>query len=69
MARSLGVFSGCLAGATARHRDLFEAPSPRPFHYLVVDPRSGGAHVTVRGFDKGEDGVRTLEEFELAYAR
>jgi hypothetical protein len=58
-----------LDGRSARHRDLFHGPSPRPFHYLVVEPGRTGVRVSVRGFDKGQNELRTLETFELAYAQ
>lgn len=53
------------AGRRRRHRDHFEGPSPRPFHCLWITPQPGGVEVEVRGFEKGETGLRTLDRFEL----
>ena len=55
-----------LEGEDARHRDLFEGTSPRPFHYLVVDPRPDGVRISARGFDKGQEDLHLLESFEPA---
>jgi predicted MPP superfamily phosphohydrolase len=57
-----------LEGAEARHRDLFPAGSPRPFHYLLVDQDASGARVTVRGLDKGEAATRVIDQFVLPFA-
>ena len=58
---------GLLSGAEARHADRFSGPSPRPFHYLVIDQGQAGARVVVRGFDKGETTARVIDTFELAF--
>jgi 3',5'-cyclic AMP phosphodiesterase CpdA len=56
-----------LTGKDARHSDLFVGPSPRPFHYLLIDQTDTGLRVTVRGFDKGETQARVIETVELPY--
>ena len=56
-----------LAGDERRHEDLYDAPSPRPFHYLVVDPRDDGVVVLVKGFDKAQTEARELDAFVLPY--
>src|SRR5205823_2004623 len=55
-----------LEGKDARHRDLFAGPSPRPFHYLLIEQGNEGLDVAVRGFDKGEQ-VRVIDRFTLPF--
>lgn len=52
-------------GRGRRHRDRFEGPAPRPFHCLWITPRPAGLEVEVRGFEKGDAGLRTLDRFDL----
>jgi predicted phosphodiesterase len=49
----------------ARHQDLFDAPSPRPFHYLLLRLAEGSIAIEVKGFDKGENQVRVIDRFTL----
>jgi hypothetical protein len=57
-----------LQGEEARHRDLYPAGSPRPFHYLLVEQDASGARVTVRGLDKGDREARVIDRFVLPFA-
>jgi Icc-related predicted phosphoesterase len=57
-----------LAGADARHRDLYPAGSPRPFHYLLFEQDGSGVRVTVRGLDKGDAEARVIDRFDLPSA-
>jgi 3',5'-cyclic AMP phosphodiesterase CpdA len=57
-----------LSGQARRHRDLFEGPAPRPFHYILIQPRPAAVHVIVKGFAKGEREVRTIDAFDLRLA-
>lgn len=43
-----------------RHTDLFEGPSPRPFHWLRIRQHDDSLEVVVRGFQRGE----STEEFD-----
>lgn len=54
-----------LEGDAARHPDLFRGPSPRPFHYLLLELRGRGVEVEVKGFDKGEGAVRIIDRFRV----
>ena len=54
-----------LEGDSARHEDRFEGSSPRPFHYLRLEPSPGGLEVVVRGFETGELALHELERFTL----
>jgi hypothetical protein len=56
-----------LAAAKRRHDDLFAGPSPRPFHYLLAEPGDGAVAISVRGLDKGETAVRTIDRFSLPF--
>jgi Icc-related predicted phosphoesterase len=56
-----------LTGDKQRHPDLFAGPSPRPFHYLLIRPAEKGIQIEVKGFQKGQDEVRTIDRFTLAY--
>lgn len=56
-----------LIGDKQRHTDLFTGPSPRPFHYLVLLPTERGLEVDVKGFDKGEKTIRSIDHFMIAY--
>jgi Icc-related predicted phosphoesterase len=57
-----------LEGDDRRHEDLYDSASPRPFHYLVLDPRDDGVAVLVKGFCKGETKARKLDAFVLPYS-
>jgi hypothetical protein len=54
-------------GDQARHLDLFSGPSPRPFHFLWITPEAHGLQVEVRGFNKGDAELRTIDRFVLAW--
>jgi Icc-related predicted phosphoesterase len=56
-----------LTGDDARHDDLFEGPSPRPFHYLRLEPGPDEVEVRVRGFASGQLGIDEVDSFTLAY--
>jgi hypothetical protein len=56
-----------LQGKASRHHDLYDAPSPRPFHYLLLRPGDAALDVEVKGFDKGEAGIRTIDRFAIGY--
>ncbi len=56
-----------LEGDEARHTDLFDGPSPRPFHYLRLEPGPTGVDVIVRGFASGQLGVHEIDRFRLPY--
>jgi Icc-related predicted phosphoesterase len=58
-----------LEGNDARHRDLYPAGSPRPFHYLLLEQNASGVRVTVRGLDKGDAEARVIDRFALSFAR
>jgi hypothetical protein len=58
-----------LTGEKRRHDDLFAGPSPRPFHYLLVESGPAALEVSVRGFGKGETSVLTIDRFSLPVAR
>ena len=53
------------SGPSAGHRDLFSGPSPRPFHLLWITPGAHSVWVEVRGFNKGANTLRTIDQFEL----
>jgi hypothetical protein len=57
-----------LAGNDRRHDDLYSGPSPRPFHYLMVEPGESALTVSVQGFGKGEPAVRPIDQFSLPFA-
>lgn len=57
-----------LAGDHRRHDDLYSGPSPRPFHYVLVEPRESALIVSVHGFDKGEPAARSIDQFSLPFA-
>jgi len=56
-----------LTGDAAHHADRCTLPSPRPFHYLLLDVGERAITVRARGFDKGAAGVETIDQFELAW--
>ncbi|GAC1596608.1 MAG: hypothetical protein NVS4B10_05730 [Myxococcales bacterium] len=56
-----------LAGADARHADLHQARSPRPFHYLLVEQDASAARVTVRGLDEATGEARVIDRFQLPF--
>jgi Icc-related predicted phosphoesterase len=58
-----------LQGKDARHEDLYDGTSPRPFHYLLLRPSESGLDVEVKGFDKGETRVRTIDRFTIRYRK
>ncbi|MBL7713888.1 MAG: metallophosphoesterase [Bdellovibrionales bacterium] len=51
-------------GQEARHHDLVQGESPRPFHYLWVTLKPAGLQVEVRGFQKADPTVRTIDTFK-----
>lgn len=55
-----------LRGDEARHEDLFDSPSPRPFHYLRIRQHSDGLEVIVRGFQK-DRAVYELDRFRVMF--
>ena len=54
-----------LRGDDARHTDLFDAPAPRPFHWLRIRQHRNALEVIVRGFQK-DRAVYELDRFRLA---
>lgn len=56
-----------LADEQARHVDLFEGPSPRPFHYLRLRPTRRGLAVEAHGFRTGEAAVRVFDRFVIPW--
>jgi hypothetical protein len=57
-----------LEGARRRHVDLAAGGSPRPFHYLLLEPGPAGVEVLVRGFPGGDAQVAVVDRFRLPYA-
>lgn len=57
-----------LAGTARRHVDLYDAPSPRPWHYLVVEAGAAAARVRVVGLSSRDAPIAPLEAFDLPYA-
>lgn len=57
-----------LRGDEARHDDVFDSPSPRPFHWLRIRQDSSGLEVIVRGFQKDRP-TYELDRFRIAFAR
>jgi hypothetical protein len=57
-----------LEGAQRRHVDLAAGGSPRPFHYLLLEPGPAGVEVSVRGFPGGDAKVAVVDRFRLPYA-
>ncbi|HKV75310.1 MAG TPA: metallophosphoesterase [Gemmatimonadales bacterium] len=58
---------GLLSGSRRRHQDLVTMPAPRPFNYLWITPEPWGVMVEVRGLDKGETAIRSLDHFEIRW--
>ena len=56
-----------LAGARRRHQDLYRGPSPRPFHFLLLEIGAEGVRVQVKGFEKGSRELAVLDAFLLAF--
>ncbi|MCB9631986.1 MAG: metallophosphoesterase [Sandaracinus sp.] len=56
-----------LEGEARRHRDRFEGPSPRPFHYLRLRRRAEGLVVEAHGFRTGESEVRRFDRFVVPW--
>jgi predicted phosphodiesterase len=54
-------------GRGQRHLDLFIGPAPRPFHFLWMTPETWGVRVEVRGLDKGQTNLRTIDQFDLRW--
>lgn len=54
-------------GRERHHADLFGGPTIRPFHFLWITPEDWGVRVEVRGLDKGQTALRTIDEFELRW--
>jgi len=48
--------------------DQYAGPTPRPFNYLLIEEGDAGVRVRVRGLDKGEEEIRDLESFDIAFA-
>jgi hypothetical protein len=57
-----------LEGARRRHVDLVAGGSPRPFHYLLLEPGPSGVEVAVRGLPRGDAKVTVVDRFRLPYA-
>lgn len=57
-----------LRGNSRRHLDRIDAPSPRPFHYLLVRAAADGVDVIARGMDKGAATTAELDRFFIPYA-
>jgi hypothetical protein len=57
-----------LEGERRRHLDLAPGGSPRPFHYLLLEPGPSGVEVAVRGFPGGDAKVAVVDRFRLPYA-
>ncbi len=53
-------------GASRRHLDQYEGPSPRPFCFSLLTETSTGARLEVRGFEEVEKPLRTLDVLELS---
>jgi Icc-related predicted phosphoesterase len=49
------------------HKDLYDGPSPRPFHYLLINPLKENLQITVKGVDKGSSKFYLMEEITLSY--
>jgi hypothetical protein len=54
-------------GASA-HQDLCTLPSPRPFHFLILEKRSTYIRISVRALDKGKNRFYNLEQFNIAFS-
>ena len=54
-------------GMFARSVDAYPGGVIRPFHYLSLEVTDRGIDVEVRGLDKGECGLRTIERFGLPW--
>ncbi len=54
-----------LEGDRRRHEDLYRGPSPRPFHYLLLDSAGGAVRVRAKGFDSSGTPIRVFDEFAL----
>ena len=52
-------------GSEVEAFDRFEGAAPRPFNYLLVDPRADGLEVVARGLDKGDTMAREIDRFLL----
>ena len=52
-----------------QHMDLYDQNGvhPRPFHYLSISQDSSGLDFAVRGFEKRENQLRTLERFHVKW--
>lgn len=55
-------------GIFARSVDCYPGGVLRPFHYLSIRIADSGLEVEVRGLEKGERVLRTLERFALGWA-
>lgn len=58
-----------LEGEARRHRDVFEGPSPRPFHYLRLRVVREGLRVEAHGFRSGESEARRFDRFVVPWSR
>jgi hypothetical protein len=58
-----------LEGEARRHRDVFEGPSPRPFHYLRLRAVREGVRVEAHGFRSGESEPRRFDRFVVPWSR
>lgn len=56
-----------LAGEEQNHADLFEGPSPRPFHYLRLSAGRRALRIEAHGFRTGETAVGVFDEFSIGY--
>lgn len=58
-----------LEGEARRHRDVFEGPSPRPFHYLRLRATREGVRVEAHGFRSGESEPSRFDRFVVPWSR
>jgi len=55
-------------GKKALHADLFLGPVPRPFNYLIVQPLEDRIQITVKGFQKTDTHVGTIDQIAIPFA-
>lgn len=54
-------------GKKMRHIDRSKLSIPRPFNYLLIEPKTKSINVKVRGFYNIEDNIKTLESFDISF--
>jgi hypothetical protein len=52
---------------TLEHQDLFQAPYPRPFNYLLISETVRGISITTRGWNRGEASPRTIDTIDIGF--